>query len=57
MLPIERAYYLRRATQEQQAALAATCTQARERHEELAAAYQVRCRLDLVQSGPVNHAT
>jgi hypothetical protein len=40
----DRTYYLRRALQEQEAACAAACVEARERHEELAAAYRRRCR-------------
>jgi len=40
----DQAYYLRRALQEQEAAGAAACLEARERHEELAAAYRLRCR-------------
>ena len=42
----DRTYYLRRALQEDQAAAIATCTEARERHLELAAAYRLRCRAD-----------
>ena len=42
----DRAYYLRRALQEQDAARIATCPEARDRHEELAAAYRFRCRMD-----------
>jgi hypothetical protein len=42
----DRAYYLRRILQEQEAASAAASAEARERHEELAEAYQLRCRLD-----------
>ena len=42
----DRAYYLRRIFDEEEAARAASCAVARERHEELAAAYQVRCRMD-----------
>ena len=41
----EQAYLLRRVLQEQQAALNASCPEARERHEELASAYQLRRRL------------
>lgn len=40
----DQAYYLRRALEEQKAACAAVCLEARERHEELAAAYRLRCR-------------
>lgn len=39
----DRAYFLRRALQEQQAARNAACPEARERHEELAAAYRFKC--------------
>ena len=42
----DRAYFLRRILQEQEAARSAASAEARERHEELAAAYQFRCRLD-----------
>lgn len=42
----ERTYYLRRILQEQEAARVAKSAEARERHEELAAAYQLRCRVD-----------
>lgn len=41
-----RAYYLRRIVQEQEAASHAGCAEARERHEELADAYRLRCRFD-----------
>ena len=41
-----RAYYLRRIVQEQEAASQASCAEARERHEELAEAYRLRCRFD-----------
>ena len=42
----DKAYYLRRILQEEEAARTASCSVARERHEELAAAYQLRCRMD-----------
>ena len=42
----ERAYYLRRILQEREAARIATSAEVRERHEELASAYQLRCRVD-----------
>ena len=45
----DRAYFLRRALQEQEAARLATCSQARNRHEELAAAYHFRCRMDALE--------
>jgi hypothetical protein len=38
-------YYRRRMCEEQQAARKAANPDARERHEELAAAYELRCRL------------
>ena len=41
----DRAYFLRRVLQEERAARSATCPEARDRHEELAAAYRLRCRL------------
>jgi hypothetical protein len=41
----DRAYYLRRALQEDEAARIATCSQACERHLELASAYRLRCLL------------
>lgn len=44
----DRAYFLRRALQEQEAAFNASCAEARERHEELAAAYRFRCSQDAV---------
>ena len=40
----DRSYYRERALQEAEAARAATCEQARERHVELAAAYARRSR-------------
>ena len=40
----ERAYYLRRALEEHEAARSAAPAEARERHEELAFAYRLRCR-------------
>lgn len=40
----DRAYYLRRALQEDAAARIAGCEAARQRHLELAAAYRIRCR-------------
>ena len=46
----DRAYYLRRALQEHEAARMATCPQARERHEELAAAYRLRSGMDALQT-------
>lgn len=42
----DRAYYLRRIVQEQEAAKMAVCREARERHDELAAAYRLRCQID-----------
>jgi hypothetical protein len=42
----DRTYYLRRILQEQEAARVAMCPEARERHEELADAYRLRCRMD-----------
>jgi hypothetical protein len=39
----DHAYFLGRALQEQEAARRAECSQARQRHEELAAAYRFRC--------------
>lgn len=42
----DRAYYLKRILQEEEAARNAGCKVARERHEELAAAYQLRCRIE-----------
>lgn len=44
-----RAYYLRRALQEQEAVRNAACSEARKRHEELAAAYLLRLRADPVE--------
>lgn len=41
-----RAYYRSRIVAEQEAARNAACDAARERHEELAAAYHLRCRLE-----------
>jgi hypothetical protein len=46
----DRAYFLKRALQEQEAAQVSICAEARERHEELAAAYRLRCRLDISSS-------
>ena len=46
----DQAYYLKRIVQEQEAAANAASAVARERHEELAAAYRYRCRAD---PGPV----
>jgi len=46
----DRTYFLRRVLQEQEAALNAACAEARERHEQLAAAYLSRCRLDAPES-------
>lgn len=46
MIGNDKAYYLRRVHEEQEAARNALNPQARERHEELAAAYQLRCRLE-----------
>jgi len=55
------AYFLRRIQQEQEAARAATCTQARERHEELAQAYRLRFQIDALISkinlSPVEQAS
>lgn len=48
----DRAYFLKRALQEQEAARVATCAEARERHEELAVAYRLRCRMDVSSSDP-----
>jgi hypothetical protein len=45
----DRAYFLRRALQEQEAARLAACPQARNRHEELAATYRFRCRMDALK--------
>lgn len=45
----DRAYFLKRALQEQEAARLATCPEARCRHEELAAAYRFRCELDALE--------
>ncbi|MFL6735442.1 MAG: hypothetical protein ACJ8F4_00110 [Sphingomonas sp.] len=41
-----RAYYLRLTLEEQDAARNSTSAEARERHEELASAYEIRCLLD-----------
>jgi hypothetical protein len=49
----DRAYFLRRAIEEQEAGRNAACVEARERHEKLAAAYRLRCRWDGAQRGPV----
>ena len=49
----DRDYYLRRALQEQEAARNAACLPARERHEELAKAYRLRCRLDATATNPL----
>jgi hypothetical protein len=49
----DRAYFLRRALQEQEAARLATCPEARHRHDELAAAYRFRCRMDALEPAPV----
>ena len=49
----DRAYYLRRTIQEQEAARHAACPEARERHEELLNAYRLRCRLGGLTSGPL----
>lgn len=38
-------YYRQRQSQEEEAARAASCPEARERHEELAEAYRLRTRL------------
>jgi len=48
---IDRAYYLRRSQQELEAARNATCREARGRHEELAAAYDLRGRQDSRPTG------
>lgn len=37
-------YFLMRTRQEKEAARSATCVRARECHEELASAYELRCR-------------
>jgi hypothetical protein len=42
----DQAYYLKRIVQEQEAARRATCPAARERHDELAAAYRLRCQIN-----------
>ena len=42
----DRTYYLRRALQEDTAAQIATCSAARRRHLELAAAYRLRCQFN-----------
>jgi hypothetical protein len=47
----DRSYYRKRALQEAEAARAATCEQARERHVELAAAYALRGRDEEVRGG------
>lgn len=39
----DQVYYRNRVLQEDEAAKKATCTEARDRHEELAAAYRLRC--------------
>ena len=49
----DRAYFLRRAFQEEEAARLATCREARDRHEELAAAYRFRCRMDALKPAPL----
>lgn len=40
----DRAYYVRRAVQEEAAARVATCIEARQCHLDLAEAYRARCR-------------
>lgn len=49
----DRTYYLRRTLQEQEAAHNAACPEARERHEELANAYRLRCRFDAAAHEPL----
>jgi len=41
----DQTYYLRRVRQEDEAARAATCREARDRHDELASAYRFRAHL------------
>ena len=53
----DQSYYLRRAFQEREAACAAACPEARERHEELAAAYRLRCRLGATPNAPQTSRT
>jgi hypothetical protein len=48
----DRSYLLRRAREEREAARIATCIEARERHLELAAAYEFRCRLAPPEATP-----
>lgn len=42
MGPEDRAYFMRRAIQERDAARRASCPEARERHEEMASLYRMR---------------
>lgn len=49
-------YYTRRALQEDEAAASATCEEARDRHQELADAYRLRCSLIPVEDRPVPKA-
>lgn len=49
----DRAYYLKRTLQEQEAARNASCPEARERHEELANAYRHRCQPSGSACGPL----
>ena len=44
MSAIDKAYFLRRALQEEEAARTARCDAARERHRILADAYRLECR-------------
>jgi hypothetical protein len=44
----DQVYYRHRARQEEEAARIATCSEARDRHDELASAYRLRSRLILL---------
>lgn len=46
----DQAYYLKRIVQEQEAARRASCPAARERHDELAAAYRLRCQINSLRA-------
>jgi hypothetical protein len=46
----DEAYYRYRARQEEEAARIATCSEARDRHDELASAYRLRSRLILLSA-------
>ena len=48
----DRAFYLRRALQEQEAAHNAACPEARECHQALANAYRLRCRFSAAAHEP-----